>query len=152
MAVGIIIVVINAALLLFYVYLIIQFVILPRLRPWVRRLALASKRARWRHRGGTSASVDCSPSGPVIDDPAANSRSVRLTCRRRPTVSLPVNKFKWLRGLWRGTAGSPHFADIASTTTSTALDTASSSCSNVIATLASKSTQAAATVTNVQTQ
>lgn len=48
-AVGIIIVVINAALLLFYAYLIIQFLVLPRLGPWVQRLlnAEASKPARW---------------------------------------------------------------------------------------------------------
>lgn len=83
-----IIVVINAALLLLYLYLIIQFLVLPLLRPWGPRLRTwvprpaqlakhaSSKLACGKHAGGATAwACGWSPrSEPAILEPAASKR------------------------------------------------------------------------------
>lgn len=54
MAVGMIIVIINAALLLLYLCLMIQFIVLPRLRTWAPHLVHRTSELASRCRGGIS--------------------------------------------------------------------------------------------------
>lgn len=112
MAVGIIIIVINAALLIFYLYLILQFIILPRLRPWVPRLVRASKLDGWRRAGTPAASclsrLGC-PRRPELvfeGDATVVQRSTPPTGSRRRSM-VKFLKVTSLRGCWhaRGVVG-----------------------------------------------
>lgn len=142
-----IIVIINAAFLILYLYLILQFLVLPQLRHWVPQLVRASTIGRWRRHGVVPSSLGCSwrsselaPGDATVADDHAVTQPT--TSRRRTMIW-----FRRLRGTsWRVRGNASHNLpeDTAASTTHTSASR-DASCSNVLATVTTTNSVAADT-------